>query len=523
LTASGPGQRSPAWAWPAAVLLIAAVSLAPFAVVDAPAVLDYPNHLARFYILAHPDDPILSKMYAPNWAILPNVGLDVIGQGLLRFLSPQLGGRVVLALSLLAPFAGATLYARAAFGRWTWWSLGAAVLTFNGMFFLGVMNFLLGIGVAMAGAGAWRVLRRQGRYALAALAGAAIGLAAFLCHILGFGFFAILIVAEEADGLLGLRREGQLQRRHALMSAGTLAVALGPTALLYVLTHRSTERGDLLVWRWRAKLVEWLAPFMTYDMGVTVITALVLVGVTILLWRRAQRASGVDLALASLAVLYLAAPFAVAGGTFVDTRIPLMAALLVFAGIAPAASPRVSASIAVAFALLLVGRAALVAQNWQGHAKDLANLRSELAYVEPGAKVLPARAAFPDDFPQGAGRVLPNLARLDDHLGALAVIERRAFWPLLFADPGQQPLVVRPPYDRLSEPLGAAAPWQDLIDDPPTPPQLAAFPYLADWRTRFDYVLLLGPKAAGPTPIGLRLIRADEATSLYRIDHSPAP
>ena len=516
-------EARPAWAWPATILAIVTVSLAPFAVVDAPAVLDYPNHLARFYILAHPDDPILSKMYAPHWAILPNVGLDIIGQALLRVFSPQLGGRMVLALSLLAPFAGATLYARAAFGRWTWWSLGAVIIAFNGMFFLGLMNFLLGLGVALAGAGAWRVLRRQVRCAPAALAGAAIGLAAFLCHILGFGFFAILIVAQEADALLGPRREGRLQWRDALSSAAALATALGPTALLYVLTHHSAERGDLLVWRWRAKLVEWLAPFMTYDMRVTVITAFVLVGVTILLWRRARRASGVDLAIATLAALYLVAPFAVAGGTFVDTRIPLMAALLVFAGAAPQTSVRGAASIAVAFALLLVGRAALVAQNWQGHARDLADLRSELAYVEPGAKLLPAQTAFPDDFPQGAGRVLPNLARLDDHLGALAVIERRAFWPLLFADPGQQPLVVRPPYDRLAQPLGYAPPWQELFEDPPTPPQIAAFPYLDDWRTRFDYVLLQGPKATGSTPVGLRLIRADEATSLYRIDHSPLP
>jgi len=152
-----------AWAWPAIALLILAVSLAPFLVVDVPAVLDYPNHLARFYVLAHPDDPFLSKVYVAHWAILPNVGMDVIGQALLRVLPPSVGGRLLLAMSLLAPLAGVILYARAAFGRWTWWSLGAGAIAYNGIFILGFMNFLLGLGVALAGAGAWRVLRRRNR------------------------------------------------------------------------------------------------------------------------------------------------------------------------------------------------------------------------------------------------------------------------------------------------------------------------------------------------------------------------
>ena len=483
-----------------------------------PAVLDYPNHLARFYVLSHPHDPILSTIYAPHWAILPNVGMDMVGDALLRVLPPSIGGRIILALSLLAPLAGATLYARAAFGRWTWWSLGVGVVAFNGMFLLGLMNFQLGLGVALAGAGAWRMLRGQGRNAFAAIAGAAIGLCAFFCHLLGFGFFALLIVAEEADALLRLRREVGLAWRHLLATAAPLAVALAPTALLYVLTHHAAERGDLLAWRWDAKLVEWLSPFLTYDLRVATITGGVVVGITIVLWRRSQRASGVDLAVAALALLYAVAPFAAAGGTFLDTRIPLMVTLLAFAGIAPRVDWRMGASIAVAFSMLIVGRAALTVQNWQGRAQDLAELRAQLAYVAPGAKILPSETALPDAFSPGSGRVLPNLSRLDEHLGALAVIERHAFWPLLFADPGQQPLVVRPPYDRISQPLGNAAPWNDLFADPSTGAQVAHVPYLAGWRRRFDYVLLLGPKAAGPTPAGLSLVRAGDATSLYKIN-----
>jgi len=504
------------WVWPATALTIAVVCLAPLALVDVPPVLDYPNHLARFYVLAHPDDPTLSRMYAPHWAILPNIGLDLIGQALLRWLPAYVAGRILLALSLLAPLAGVVVYARAAFGRWTWWSLGCGVIAFNAILFLGFMNFLVSLGLALAGAAGWRVLRRRGWDVAAALAGAAVSPCVFFCHLLGFGFFALLIGSAEAEALWRQRRDDRLSWRDASRAALLLGVALGPTAALYVATHRPVGHSDLLVWRWAAKLVQWLIPFMTYNMLVAGVTAVIVSGVVIVLWRKAERAEGATLALAALGVLFLIAPFAVAGGTFVDSRLPLMAALLLFAGLAPQPSRRAGAAIAAVFGILILGRAAEVAVAWAGRARDLADLRAELAYVPPGAKLLPAQTQFLPAQEQARGRGLPNFSRMDDHLAAVALIERQAFWPLLFADPSQQPVIVRPPYDALAQPLGQVAPWERLFDAPPTPADVAQYSYLADWRARFDFVLLVGPPPA-QTPPGLTLVRGAEAVSLYRV------
>jgi hypothetical protein len=495
------------------------ISLAPFLVVDVPAVLDYPNHLARFYILAHPDDANLARMYAPHWAILPNLGVDVLGGALLSVLPPDVGGRILLALSLLAPLAGTAVYARAAFGRWTWWSLGAGVITFNAIFFLGFMNFLLALGLALAGAGAWRIWRRGERKLIAPVGGLLVGLAAFFCHILGFAYFAVLIAADEVEALLRLRKEGRLTWRHTLSVAALLAATLGPTLVLYVVTHQASAAGDGLAWRWSAKVLQLVTPFMTYDKPATIVTAAVVGSIIILVWRRSQRAEGVGLGLAMVGALYLVAPSAAAGGTFVDTRLPLMAALLLFAGLAPRLSARAAVAVGVAFTLLIVGRSAHVAANWQGRARDLADLRAGLAYVEPGSKILPARTAYPDSTFSGRGRVLPNVAPLNEHLGALAVIERHAFWPLLFADPSQQPLVVTPAYADVALPLGFITPWEDLADQPRASSQPGEQRYLTNWRARFDYVLLLGPSApTGSTPRGLTLLHAGDAASVYRID-----
>jgi hypothetical protein len=56
-SASDPVSRRSAW-W-AAVVLLSAALLAPLLIADVPPVLDYPNHLARFVLLAAgPDDPV---------------------------------------------------------------------------------------------------------------------------------------------------------------------------------------------------------------------------------------------------------------------------------------------------------------------------------------------------------------------------------------------------------------------------------------------------------------------------------
>jgi hypothetical protein len=66
-------------AWWLALTTLCLVLLAPLLIVDVPPLLDYPNHLARAFVLASlPADPILARFYAAHWSIIPNLGLDII-------------------------------------------------------------------------------------------------------------------------------------------------------------------------------------------------------------------------------------------------------------------------------------------------------------------------------------------------------------------------------------------------------------------------------------------------------------
>ena len=200
--------------------------------------------------------------------------------------------------------------------------------------------------------------------------------------------------------------------------------------------------------------------------------------------------------------LYLAAPVTLKGGTFVDVRFALMMGLLIFAGLTPRLSRDHERRLMLGIAALVALRSLYTGWAWFDHRKDLADLRAAMAEVQPGALVLAARSQNPATDVATPERMLPDTGRLDSHLPALLVIERRAFWPNLFADPVQQPVRVRAPYARLAWPLYDPVDWE-AFKGPLTPGLLGFAPYLRDWRADFDNVLLIDRPATLAPPAGL--------------------
>ncbi len=251
------------------------ISLAlPFFLVDVPPVLDYPNHLARIFILARPDDHVLSQIYAPHWRILPNLGVDLLGAGLLKLTDVHIAGRVLLALCMFAPVIGVVIYHRAAFGRWAFWPLASGIVACNGIFLLGFMNFLLALGLAFAGASTWIALRRRGAFATAISVGAVASAATFFCHIFGVALLLLLIGAEELARFFRLHWAGQLAGREVARVAGGLAIAAAPAALLYFASPLSETAVLPGNWRGWPKLLAVVSPFMMNNFDLTLLTAL---------------------------------------------------------------------------------------------------------------------------------------------------------------------------------------------------------------------------------------------------------
>jgi hypothetical protein len=74
----------------------------------------------------------------------------------------------------------------------------------------------------------------------------------------------------------------------------------------------------------------------------------------------------------------------------------------------------------------------------------------------------------------------------------LAIMWRHVFVPNLFWAVGKQPLIALPPWDEISLPEDGLHAVEALLDPRRTPA------HFADWRRRYDYVLLLNADAGRP-------------------------
>ncbi len=177
--------------------LLCVVLLAPLALVDVPPLLDYPNHLARAVVLASgASDPVLSRMYAAHWAIIPNLGTDLVLPPLLHLLPVHLAGRMIIGIAILLPVFGTIAYSRAVFGERSLWPFASALVAYNGTLLLGFLNFVAGAGLALLLAAAWIAWRD--RFPLWTIVLATIAtVALFFCHLMSVVFFAVLIGGHE--------------------------------------------------------------------------------------------------------------------------------------------------------------------------------------------------------------------------------------------------------------------------------------------------------------------------------------
>jgi hypothetical protein len=514
-------------AWWTAFAATCAVLLAPLFVVDVPPLLDYPNHLARMYVLAFgAHDPVLSRMYEQHWAIIPNLAIDLVLPALMHVLPVYVAGRVMLGATLLLPLVGTIVYHRVAFTKRSWWPLTVALMSYNALFLFGFMNFLLSLGMALLAAAAW--LRWRDRHAvIVTVCGMAATVAIFFMHLFGLVFLAVLVGGEELHPLWRLHASGNPILPRLLRRALMVILMLAPAALLTMMAPIDQLNGAVLYRPLWHKLYGLGEPFLTYDGAADVLTG----GLGLIALYaggrcgRLRAAPGIGLALAALFVTYLICPFAIKGTGFIDARFPVMLGLLVFAGLRPAGlSPRIRTMIAAVLALVFLSRTVSLATVWYDHNRDLTDFREVSARVSPGSRVLVV-SVDPQDEPEywdsvPRGRRIPGFFRLDLHLPALLTIERRAFIPYLFTVKAKQPLAVRPPYDRIAVPEGQPPDWQSLVVGYNVHPVTPA-PYLRDWAQNFDEVLLLNAGGAGNPaaflPDRLQLVIARDVAALYRI------
>lgn len=443
-----------AW-WIVIFLILTALLTVPFFVVHEPPLLDYPNHLARTFILSHIHDPAFtfSKYYQPDWKPYPYILWDALMVGLQQFVPVERAGKFLLMLiTVLLPVAV----------TWFLWqanrteiklALLACALSYYTLFLWGFTAYQLGVSLCFFMLGTWLWYSRHPSL-LRAAAFALISLATYFAHVLGFASAAFILVLYEltAFNWRGLFR---------------LACFLAPLSLLFVWAHPGLSGHSRLVMR---PILEKLAalkavPTMSYDanLGNIFLGGLVLCLLVALVLNRELRVNWRWLVTAvGLLLIFLLLPNGWGESFDIDVRLIPPLWLL---GLAVLRVGRRATWIAI-LAVALVGVRVLdITTGFESESLKSPAMNAGIQHLPKGASIFPLVDTCKDDDP------------LDDyyiHYWTYAVIRRGAISPYLFDIPGQTPMRIS--YDAYT-PAGY---WDHCYDEEPNW-QLVARDYEYIW------------------------------------------
>jgi len=126
----------------AGICLLGAMLVLPIWIVAFPPLLDYPNHLARAFVLAHLNDPHFSfgEFYRADWGAYPYLGMDASLAVLGRLFPIETAGRVFLSLCALALPASAWFFLRQVHAESQFAALWTLLISYNVFFLEGFLN-----------------------------------------------------------------------------------------------------------------------------------------------------------------------------------------------------------------------------------------------------------------------------------------------------------------------------------------------------------------------------------------------
>ena len=235
---------------------IAALLAVPVLVTQVPLGVDDLNHLARIYIRAHIDtDPDLARLFEVRADVIPYLGMDLLLTPLARLLPIMLVGRVYI-LVLVWGLVGAVVVLQRAFtGRIGLGPAATGLIAYNGLMAWGLINYVLGLILALLAFAAWHSQRAKSwPLRLALFTGAATVL--YLTHLLAFGLYGVLVASYE---FFGRARPWRMPLRDWVVLAGQAV----PSLLLWsALSIKMPETDSAIVYALPTKLFALESPFL---------------------------------------------------------------------------------------------------------------------------------------------------------------------------------------------------------------------------------------------------------------------
>jgi hypothetical protein len=493
------------------VAALTLVSLSPVLLVAMPAMADYPNHLARMYILTAAGTTQANPFYEVRIALYPNLAIDLLVPPLARAVGVEIATRVFLIISQVLIVSGAIALEIVTKRKHELAGVAALLVLYSFPFSWGFLNFEFALGVALWGIAAWEHLRDRSlatRLIVHTLFVALI----YIGHLFALGLYAATI------GLIELSHIARGQLRAA---AARLAVVCLPVVAIGALSFALADRvgNGPTEWAPVSKLLASLLVLNGYSVEAGIVAAAAVLGVCYFVFRskRLSMAYAGKWIAGGLLLLFLAMPFRLLGSAYADVRVLVAAFLILPAYTIVSATPARGAQplIAVFIGLALVN-VAITTAVWMCYQDDYARLRASFAFISAPSRVLVGRSI---DGPE-------RLLDIPMHHAPTLAVSAKAMVSMLIALPGMQPIrvvaagrdqSVTDPTHFTPVPLPILVEFAGGTDDPRLPR------FLRRWASEFDYLYLVGPRISNPLPDRLEELAGGSRFAMYRIKRTAAP
>jgi hypothetical protein len=505
--------------WAMALLLFAA-ALWPLAVFPDPELQDYPNHLARAFILLHQNDPLLQANYRIDWQPVPDLGWDLWAIVLGRYLPLEWTAKLIVVCGCALTITGCFAISRILVGKWTPLPLIAFPLLFNAGYEKGFLGFGLGIGLSLW-AMAWWLWVPSRRWALRLAVATVFATVLYVVHFYAFAVYGVFVLGVELEDIIRSRREHRLARRLGMLLRDG-AQALPAIALMWCSGPLSTQAADpngpigLMDLPWERIPEAALLIDVETVAGVVLlcVAAAVLLVPFALGWMRLRPRAIIAIGL--YVGLFFLLPNRILDTSYVAWRILLPALLIAIAASVPAGRWQrqvVFAQIAIA-ALITATVPILQLSSWRQSNFEKSEFLAAIASLPEGSRLFWAHTGMSrfDVVANEAGAY---------HVGSYAVIAKRALVQSEFVSPWQHPV-------RYRDAALQAAPKNSTVflPDLVKASTLRGFD-LRRHILRFDYVLMHGPESGEERAVlpvdRLRLVNKVGDFRLYAVLGGSSP
>lgn len=491
------------------IALMAALSIVPLLMPAIPPLTDLLGHIGRYRVqLDVASDPILQRYYSFEWALIGNLGVDL----LVQIFAPLIGlepavKSIVIAIVALTT-AAFLLLSYQVHGRIGAASLFALPLAYSFPFQFGFVNYCLSMALAFLAFTLWIRLGVAGQIRLRLLLFVPISFIIWVAHIGGWGALGLCAFAAECIRM----RDAGNRWVHAIIKGGLYCVPLALPLIIILISRGSGAEGGTGDWfNWSIKY-NWIMMALRdrwqgFDVASVMVLLIIIAAAVILSGLRFNRTLG--LAALFLGAAFLIMPRILIGSAYADMRLaPYVIALgLLAIETGRGAGPSLRRVLMVSGFIFFALRTAVTAESFRRHDALITAEAEAIRHIPRGARV----AAF---LSRGCNESWVLERR--SHISSIALARRSAFVNDQFLMSGAQLIQTRykaaAPFDRDPSQFmtGEACPrddWRSFREAMRTVP-----------RSAFDYIWVIGkPEDRGVDYSGLSPVWQHDGSIVYRI------